>query len=115
VWWQLGCGNSLVSEELYVDGHTNIVNCDISATCIEMMAARCAEHIGMTWVVEDAAALSFGVESFDVVFDKGTVDALSTTSAGRKIIHDMIVEVNTPSLPCLCAEFDALGASSPQA
>ena len=33
----LGCGNSKLSEQMYEDGYTNILNVDISPTVIEQM------------------------------------------------------------------------------
>jgi EEF1A lysine methyltransferase 4 len=33
----VGCGNSKLSEEMYADGYTNILNIDISSVVIEQM------------------------------------------------------------------------------
>ena len=33
----LGCGNALLSENLYDEGYHNIINVDISPVCIEQM------------------------------------------------------------------------------
>ncbi|KZT43228.1 S-adenosyl-L-methionine-dependent methyltransferase [Sistotremastrum suecicum HHB10207 ss-3] len=73
----LGCGNSTLSEEMYDDGYENIVNIDYSSVLIENM-----KHIHeearpkMTWLEMDIRALQFEDDSFDVVLDKGTMDAL---------------------------------------
>lgn len=73
----VGCGNSKLSEQMYDDGFTNIVNTDISPACIKYMQNYYEKtEKKMEWLVEDATALSFEDGSFDCVIDKGTVDAL---------------------------------------
>ncbi|KAF9158423.1 hypothetical protein DFQ26_007655 [Actinomortierella ambigua] len=72
----LGCGNSTLSEDMYDDGYKNIVNIDYSKVVIEKMAQKCADRVGMDWVEMDIRDLKFGSDSFDVVIDKGTMDAL---------------------------------------
>jgi 2-polyprenyl-3-methyl-5-hydroxy-6-metoxy-1,4-benzoquinol methylase len=36
----LGCGNSIICEEMYDEGYLNIYNMDISSVCIETMNER---------------------------------------------------------------------------
>ena len=73
----LGCGNSLLSEEMYDAGFCNIDNIDISPVVIEQMEARNHERLDMRYFVMDATDLSqFDDRSFDVVLDKGTLDSL---------------------------------------
>jgi 2-polyprenyl-3-methyl-5-hydroxy-6-metoxy-1,4-benzoquinol methylase len=36
----LGCGNSIICEEMYDEGYLNIYNMDISSVCIETMNDR---------------------------------------------------------------------------
>ncbi|KAI9228063.1 MAG: S-adenosyl-L-methionine-dependent methyltransferase [Piptocephalis tieghemiana] len=72
----LGCGNSTLSEDMYDDGYTNLVNVDFSHTVIEQMRERCADRPGMTWLEMDIRHLDLPDGSFDVVLDKGTMDAL---------------------------------------
>ncbi|CAG8442169.1 10345_t:CDS:10 [Acaulospora morrowiae] len=72
----LGCGNSTLSEDMYDEGYHNIVNVDFSETVIENMKNRCVDRTGMTWLVMDIRDLKFLDEEFDVVIDKGTMDAL---------------------------------------
>nr|XP_026691000.1 EEF1A lysine methyltransferase 4-like [Ciona intestinalis] len=78
----LGCGNSPFSEHLYKDGYRNIVNIDYSHICIEKMEAKCKDLAEMKWLVMDIMDLKFGDASFDLVIDKGTLDAILTDQSG---------------------------------
>ena len=73
----LGCGNSDLSRDLYLDGYHNITNIDFSSACIAAQRTRnekdCPE---MTWLVQDMMELDFPTSSFDIVLDKCTLDAL---------------------------------------
>nr|XP_031857942.1 uncharacterized protein CI109_006654 [Kwoniella shandongensis]KAA5525014.1 hypothetical protein CI109_006654 [Kwoniella shandongensis] len=75
----LGCGNSGLSEELYDAGWTNIVNLDYSKVVIEQMSQRHASRELMTWQEMDVLDLKYNEEEFDLVVDKGTMDAMLTT------------------------------------
>ncbi|XP_062844033.1 EEF1A lysine methyltransferase 4 isoform X2 [Trichomycterus rosablanca] len=72
----LGCGNSALSVDMYQAGHTHITNMDYSSVCVENMAQRHADCTGMSWVCMDARHLAFPDSSFDVVMEKGTLDAM---------------------------------------
>jgi ubiquinone/menaquinone biosynthesis C-methylase UbiE len=73
----LGCGNSVLSEELYQNGYTDIVNIDISSVVISQMKDRCdIQYPKMSWHVMDVLDMQLGDSSFDVIFDKSTVDAI---------------------------------------
>ena len=37
----LGCGNSMLSEDMYNDGYRNIVNIDFSSIVINNMKRKC--------------------------------------------------------------------------
>ncbi|WVQ81672.1 hypothetical protein IAT38_003797 [Cryptococcus sp. DSM 104549] len=76
----LGCGNSALGEVMYDAGWTNIVNLDYSKTVIEQMKERHAEKRPlMTWQEMDVLNLEFAEDEFDLVVDKGTMDAMLTT------------------------------------
>lgn len=72
----LGCGNSLLSEEMYDAGFRNIVNVDISGVVVEQMRQRNKQRPLMQWLEMDALDLGFAEQSFDVVLDKSTLDAV---------------------------------------
>jgi len=75
----LGCGNSTLSEEMYDAGYTKITNIDFSSILIEKMSAKHAEkRPDMKWFEMDVRSLAFEPDSFDVIIDKGTMDAMMT-------------------------------------
>ena len=70
----LGCGNSSLSQDMYSDGFTDIVNVDYSDVLIQRMSLK---YPHMRWIVDDVQKLEFiPNESIDVCLDKGTMDAL---------------------------------------
>ena len=71
-----GSGNSSLSEDLYRDGFHHITNMDYSSVVIENMREKCRDLHHMTWDVMDLAAMTYPHHSFDVVMEKGTLDAL---------------------------------------
>jgi len=75
----LGCGNSRLSEDMYDDGYKSITNVDYSSVVIDQMQRRhSALRPQMKWVVADVRRLPFDAGTFDVAFDKGTMDAMMT-------------------------------------
>jgi len=74
----LGCGNARLSEDMYDNGFKEITGLDISDVAIDSMRVRNAEkRPDIEWVVGDAFNLPFEDESFDLVIDKSTTDAVS--------------------------------------
>lgn len=75
----LGCGNSTLSKDMLDDGYTGIVNLDYSRVLIDKMRAR---QPMLDWRVMDVRELRGhadelgGLESWDAIIDKGTMDAL---------------------------------------
>jgi len=89
----VGCGNSKLSEDMYLDGYHNIVNIDISVSCIEMMRQRCEEQqMHMRWVAGDATNMvEFTDASFDLVVDKVRLRCRSSsTSIDRQEIMESL-------------------------
>ncbi|KEP65262.1 UNVERIFIED_CONTAM: hypothetical protein HHA_213740 [Hammondia hammondi] len=76
----VGCGNSELAAELVEDGYTSVVNVDFSPVVISNMRRR-FRHLGsaLEWECLDvrngALVKQFGSDSFDVVLDKGFLDA----------------------------------------
>uniref|UniRef100_A0A182Q043 eEF1A lysine and N-terminal methyltransferase homolog n=1 Tax=Anopheles farauti TaxID=69004 RepID=A0A182Q043_9DIPT len=75
----VGCGNSKLSVDMYDVGFRKITNIDISPVVVkQMQEANRTTRPEMIWREMDATAMSFPDESFSVVLDKGTLDALYT-------------------------------------
>ncbi|XP_042285337.1 EEF1A lysine methyltransferase 4 [Thunnus maccoyii] len=98
----LGCGNSSMSGDMYSAGYCSITNIDYSSVCISAMSARHSDCPGMTWHQMDIRQLSFPNESFDVILEKATLDAImveektpwevSPETAG--FIHKALTEIS---------------------
>jgi len=69
----VGCGNSNMSYEMWVDGYTEMLNIDISPVVIDMMNAN---HPNLKWETADICTVDYPSESFDASIDKGTLDAI---------------------------------------
>ena len=61
---------------MYKDGFKHMINTDFSPTVIEKMAEKYRDFSEMTWRVMDIRDINFAAESFDVIIEKGTLDAL---------------------------------------
>lgn len=88
----LGCGNSPLSEAMYDCGFRNIVNMDISKVVIDQMRERNKDRKEMTWEVEDALHMSYKDQSFDIVLDKSTLDAILCGEASFKNAARLLAE-----------------------
>ncbi|XP_041983193.1 eEF1A lysine and N-terminal methyltransferase homolog [Aricia agestis] len=71
-----GCGNSSLSADLYDVGFQNITNIDVSEVVIKQMKSKNAQRSNMKFLHMDALNTTFNDSEFNVVLDKGTLDAL---------------------------------------
>lgn len=76
-----GCGNSSLSADLYDVGYTNITNIDVSEVAIKQMNMVNSNRTNMKFLHMDALKMTFSNEEFNVVLDKGTLDALMPDDA----------------------------------
>ncbi|KAL0217494.1 hypothetical protein RCL1_008075 [Eukaryota sp. TZLM3-RCL] len=73
----VGCGNSRLSHQLYEDGFKHVTSIDIADVVIEQMSNKYNQTAPeLEWLVMDICKLDFPSETFDIVIDKGTIDAL---------------------------------------
>ena len=73
----VGCGNSEFSEKMYNDGFENNYNIDICPNVIKYMEERNKDKKGLIYKEMDARDMKdFQNETFDLVIDKSTIDAL---------------------------------------
>jgi len=87
----VGCGNSELSENLYDDGFTNLVSVDYSDVVIKKMQDA-TKSKSMKFEVMDVRDLKFKNEEFDVVIDKGTLDAILCGTDSAKMGNAMLAE-----------------------
>ena len=69
----VGCGNSKMSNQMYLSNYKKIINIDISDVVIQKMKIQYPE---MDWQEMDATKMTFEDNYFDCVIDKGTLDAI---------------------------------------
>jgi 2-polyprenyl-3-methyl-5-hydroxy-6-metoxy-1,4-benzoquinol methylase len=74
----IGCGNSNLPEELFDNNIKNIINVDFSDKTVKEMAKRAKKlnRLTLEYKVMDIFDMKFDENKFDVVLDKGTLDAI---------------------------------------
>ncbi|KAB1283293.1 EEF1A lysine methyltransferase 4 [Camelus dromedarius] len=98
----LGCGSSALSYELFLAGFPDVTSVDYSSVVVAAMRARYAHVPKLRWETMDVRALDFPSGSFDVVLEKGTLDALLTgeqdpwtvSSEGVHTVDQVLSEVS---------------------
>ena len=79
----IGCGNSKLSENMYDIGIKNIINIDLSEIVIKQMCGKNKHRKEMLFLKMDMLKMDFEDSTFDVVVDKGTLDALMSDSSEK--------------------------------
>ncbi|KAF5294177.1 hypothetical protein FQR65_LT10888 [Abscondita terminalis] len=86
----VGCGNSSLSSDLYDVGCNKIISIDISEVVIrQMLNLHSKTRPDLKYLQMDVFQMEFIDQSFSVVLDKGTLDALmsdGTTKTQEKIL-----------------------------
>ncbi|CAO2822471.1 unnamed protein product [Amaranthus hypochondriacus] len=89
-----GCGNSRLSEHLYDAGFHDITNVDFSKVVIsDMLRRNVRDRPRMRWRVMDITSMLFDDGTFDVVLDKGGLDALMEPEFGTELGDKYLSEV----------------------
>ncbi|XP_078417707.1 eEF1A lysine and N-terminal methyltransferase isoform X3 [Cetorhinus maximus] len=84
----VGCGNSELSEQMYDVGYQGITNIDISEVVIDQMKERNATcRPTMAFMKMDMVQMEFGDSQFQVVLDKGTLDAVMTDESDETLLN----------------------------
>lgn len=84
-----------MQDHLYEAGYENIINNDISPVVIKQMT-KVKEEKGyhkMKYEIMDVRKMSYGDESFDMVIDKSTIDALLCSTHPIMAVVEMLAEV----------------------
>jgi len=104
----VGCGNSPLPEQMYDDGYHNIDNIDYSDIVISQMQQRNLNRSEMRWTTMDARQMTYENNTFDVIIDKGTLDAFSCMKGNDLAIACYLTEafrVLRPGGVYLCNTF----------
>jgi len=92
----IGCGKSLLSEQMYDNGYEQQVNIDFSEKVIAEMAERSkTKRPKMVYEVMDIFNMTYKDNSFDVILDKGALDALfpKDTTENCQNIRNLFKEI----------------------
>ncbi|EFA76649.1 hypothetical protein PPL_09954 [Heterostelium album PN500] len=90
----LGCGNSKLGEDMNDDEYKEIVNIDFSDVLIQDMKNRTVGREGLEYLTMDGRDMDFESDSFDSIFDKGTIDAVMCSDDDNSNAKRMITEVS---------------------
>ena len=90
----VGCGTSALGADLLETGVESVVNMDVSAAVIKVMARRYRKSEGLEWVVGDIRKTGLKSGSFDAVVDKGTMDALMCSDIAVRVMYNMFEEIS---------------------
>lgn len=88
----LGCGNSTSSFQMVESVFKSVVNIDISVVVIFQMQQKYAGDDRLIWETMDCCDLKYDDDSFDVIFDKGTMDALVCSNDSFNKVKQMFSE-----------------------
>ena len=84
---------------MWSDGYQNIINIDYSEPIIQVMQQRTQSLVGLEWYLMDMKDLSFPSQSFDIVLDKGSLDAIWTDGSSvwqpsQSVLSDITVTID---------------------
>lgn len=89
-----GCGSSRLSEYVYDAGFRDVTNIDFSKVAVsDMLRRHVRSRPEMKWRVMDMTQMQFTDEFFDVILDKGGLDALMEPEHGIKLGSKYLKEV----------------------
>lgn len=90
----VGCGNSVLPEEMYDAGFRKITNVDISSVVVKQMMARNQQiRPGLQWRVVDITRMpEFADQSFDAVLDKSVIDTMACDVNASQMIDAYLRE-----------------------
>ena len=90
----VGCGNSEFSEKMYDEGFTHNYNIDICKNVIDFMKTRNKDKKGLHFDVMDVCEMAYKDETFDLIIDKSTIDALLCGDHSFMIVAKMLKEIS---------------------
>jgi len=91
----VGCGTSSLSDEMYLEGYTNITNIDRCDVVINAVAERNQDKASMRYQVMDALEMPEDWTGFyDVIIDKACLDAVMCGKDGKASASKMLKNVS---------------------
>ncbi|KAI6176247.1 [Heparan sulfate]-glucosamine N-sulfotransferase [Aphelenchoides bicaudatus] len=100
---QIGCGNSILADQLYDNGFRNITSLDTDEKVIQKQEAKNkTPRPELIFKHASATETGFEDESVNVVIDKGTLDALLPLDADEeveKVVSQMFEEISRVLIP----------------
>jgi SAM-dependent methyltransferase len=90
----VGCGTSTLGVGLIASGIARVVNIDISPVVISYMAQQYADESRLQWQVVDIRQTNYRRKTFDLVIDKGTMDAFMCSDVADRIVYAMLSEIS---------------------
>ena len=90
----VGCGNSEFSEKMYDEGYVHNYNIDICQNVIDFMKSRNKDKKGLHFDVMDVYDMAYKDETFDLIIDKSTIDALLCGDHSFMIVAKMLKEIS---------------------
>uniref|UniRef100_A0A1I7YYS4 Methyltranfer_dom domain-containing protein n=1 Tax=Steinernema glaseri TaxID=37863 RepID=A0A1I7YYS4_9BILA len=87
---QIGCGNSNLASDMYDEGFKDIMSIDIDEKSIKLQRTKNSKRSGLSFEQCSVDKISAGDKSFNVVIDKGTLDALMPKSSIKITGEDLV-------------------------
>ncbi|CAI5974944.1 unnamed protein product [Closterium sp. NIES-64] len=89
----VGCGNAVLSEDMIQNGYQDIWNIDISSVVVDYMKKRNSTIPQLKYDTMNVCSMGFDESAFDVVLDKGTLDAILCGNDSVENASAMLSEV----------------------
>ena len=91
----VGCGNSLMSEEMFDEGFKTITNIDVSSVLITQMQTKYQDKPGLIYRQMDCRHMDgFPDASFNSVIDKATLDSIVCGEGSATNVQKYLSEVS---------------------
>ncbi|KAH0791707.1 Menaquinone biosynthesis methyltransferase [Histomonas meleagridis] len=90
----VGCGNSSLAADLQKDFFQKVYGIDISQNVIKQMKETYQGNNNLVWIVGNILKTNFPSNSFDAIFEKGTIDSLLCSKFNTKKAKHAIAEIS---------------------
>ena len=91
----VGCGSSTLCSDILEDGFEHVIGYDASSVVIEQNKQRFADEPRLEFICGDATKMEkLESNSFDVVFDKGTMDSLMSSGSSARSVSQVLAEIS---------------------